>query len=292
MDLVDLFIGSEGILGIVTQVEVALLKKEEKVSIILFLNSDEEAILLTMALRLEKRLQLDFLEFYSGNALSMLRDLQQSEPSTVGMPMIPEDANSALFIEMSFSSHGDNLDFTLLEKTVNSCGAGLDRSWAGYESRELDRFKVFRHMVPETINSILAERKKQYPGIHKLGTDMAVPDEYLPEMWKLYKSQCETLDLDWVAFGHIGNNHIHINILPRNMEELEKGMKLYEVFAKKAVELGGAVSAEHGIGKIKSHFLPLMFTPSQIQQMRDVKKALDPQGLLNPNDIFPVEVLQ
>ena len=65
------------------------------------------------------------------------------------------------------------------------CGADLARSWAGYESRELDRFKVFRHMVPETINSIMAERKKQYPGIHKLGTDMAVPDGHLQEMWTL-----------------------------------------------------------------------------------------------------------
>jgi D-lactate dehydrogenase (cytochrome) len=145
-------------------------------------------------------------------------------------------------------------------------------------------------MVPETINSILAERKKQYPGIHKLGTDMAVPDEHLKEMWALYKSRCDALGLEWAAFGHIGNNHIHVNIMPRNMDELEKGMQLYAEFAKKTVEFGGAVSAEHGIGKIKSHFLPLMFNPAQIQQMRNVKQALDPQGLLNPNNIFPAEV--
>lgn len=292
MDLVDLFIGSEGILGIVTSVEVALLKKEEKVSIIQFLDSDEQAVKLTMALRAEKRLQLDFLEFYSGNALALLRNLQKEEPSTVGMPVIPEDANSAIFIEMSFNPHAEQLDFSILQNVISGSGADLARSWAGYESRELDRFKVFRHMVPETINSILAERKKLYPGIHKLGTDMAVPDEHLEEMWSLYKSKCETLGLEWAAFGHIGNNHIHVNILPRNMEELEKGMQLYAEFAKKTVEFGGAVSAEHGIGKIKSKFLNLMFSPDQIQQMRVVKNALDPKGILNPNDIFPVEVLE
>jgi D-lactate dehydrogenase (cytochrome) len=290
MDLVDLFIGSEGVLGVVTSVEVALVKKEDKVSIIQFLDSDEQAVQLTLALRAEKRLQLDFLEFYSGNALNLLRNLQKTEPSTVGMPVIPDDAKSAIFIEMSFDPHADQLDFSILEKIVASCGADLARSWAGYESRELDRFKVFRHMVPETINSILAERKKQYPGIHKLGTDMAVPDEHLEEIWALYKSRCDALGLEWAAFGHIGNNHIHVNIMPRNMDELEKGMQLYAEFAKKTVEFGGAVSAEHGIGKIKSHFLPLMFTPVQIQQMRNVKQALDPQGLLNPNNIFPAEV--
>jgi FAD/FMN-containing dehydrogenase len=74
------------------------------------------------------------------------------------------------------------------------------------------------------------------------------------------------------------------------MGELEKGMLLYAEFAKKTVEFSGAVSAEHGIGKIKSHFLPLMFNPAQIQQMRNVKQALDPKGLLNPNNIFPAEV--
>ena len=290
MDLIDLFIGSEGVLGIVTSVDVALLRQEDKVSIIQFLDSDEQAVTLADALRSEDRIRLDFLEFYSGNALDLLRRLQREEPSTVGMPPIPEDARAAVFFEMSFDPHQADLDFSILEAVINGCGGSLERSWAGYESRELDRFKVFRHMVPETINSIIAERKKQYPDIHKLGTDMAVPDGHMREMWDLYRSRCEELQLEWCAFGHIGNNHIHVNILPRNLEELEKGMQLYEIFAQRAVEFGGSVSAEHGIGKIKAKFLKLMFTPEQIEQMRSVKNALDPQNLLNPNDIFPVEV--
>ena len=290
MDLIDLFIGSEGVLGIVSSVDVALLKQEAKVSIIQFVDSDEQAVTLADALRSEDRIQLDFLEFYSGNALALLRRLQREEPSTVGMPPIPENAKAAVFFEMSFDPHQENQDFSILEAVITGCGGSLERSWAGYESRELDRFKVFRHMVPETINSIIAERKKQYPGIHKLGTDMAVPDGHMREMWNLYRSSCEDLQLEWCAFGHIGNNHVHVNILPRNLEELERGMQLYEIFAQRVVELGGSVSAEHGIGKIKAKFLRYMFTPEQIDQMRRVKNALDPQRLLNPNDIFPVEV--
>lgn len=141
-------------------------------------------------------------------------------------------------------------------------------------------------MVPETINSIIAERKKQIPELHKLGTDMAVPDEYLPEIWQLYKTNCERLQLEWYAFGHIGNNHIHVNILPRTVGELDQGMELYQSFAKRVVELGGSVSAEHGIGKIKAKFLRLMFSPDQIRQMRNVKMAFDPDGIFNPNDMF------
>ena len=290
MDLVDLFIGSEGVLGIVTRVDIALLKREDKVSIIQFLNSDEKAIRLTQALRSDKRFQLDFLEFYSGNALKLLRELQKSEPSSVGMPMIPETANAAIFIEMSFDPHAENPDFYALEETIKDCGASLDDSWAGYEPRELDRFKVFRHMIPETINSIIAERKKHTPALHKLGTDLAVPDEYLAEIWELYKTNCENSQLEWAAFGHIGNNHIHVNILPRDMDDLQKGLELYTLFAAKAVEYGGAVSAEHGIGKMKGKFLKLMYSKEQIEQMKQVKAALDPQGLFNPDNIFPAEV--
>jgi D-lactate dehydrogenase (cytochrome) len=82
-------------------------------------------------------------------------------------------------------------------------------------------------------------------------------------------------------FGHIGNNHLHINILPRNEEELQKGLELYVRFARAAVDFGGSVSAEHGIGKLKRKFFKLMFSLEQIEQMKRIKAALDPMNLLN-----------
>lgn len=290
MDLIDLFIGSEGVLGILTRVDVALHRRENKISIIQFLDEEDNAIALTQALRSDSRLHLDFLEFYSEHALNLLRERQREAPSAVGMPPIPAEARAAIFIELSFDPRADSFDCEPLEQAVASVGASLANSWAGYEDRELERFKLFRHLLPETVNSIIAERKQHHPAIHKLGTDLAVPDEHLEEMWQLYKSSCTQAGLEWCAFGHIGNNHIHVNILPRDMEDLHKGLELYEIFARRAVELGGAVSAEHGIGKIKRKFLKLMYTPEQIEQMKRIKEALDPVGLLNPNDIFAAEV--
>ena len=286
MDLIDLFIGCEGVFGIITRVDVALMEREEKVSIVVFVDSDEQAVDLTIALRENPLLQLDFLEFYSVNALNLLRERQSREPSTVGMPPLPPEGSAAVFFEMSFDSHSEKVDFSVLEETIKKCGADLENSWVGYESRELDRFKVFRHLIPETVNDIISERKKSFPGLHKLGTDLAVPDNHLRDMWKLYREGCTAGGFDWLAFGHIGNNHLHINILPRNLEDQEKGLALYSQFAKKAVEFGGAVSAEHGVGKIKEKFFRLMFTEEQIAQMKRIKTALDPEWLLNPGDIF------
>jgi D-lactate dehydrogenase (cytochrome) len=105
-------------------------------------------------------------------------------------------------------------------------------------------------------------------------------------MWRIYKNALDKADLQWVAIGHIGNNHIHVNILPRNGEELNTGLALYKQFAAKAIEFGGTVSAEHGIGKMKKKFLEMMYSPDQIDEMRAVKLAFDPAGLLNPGNIF------
>jgi D-lactate dehydrogenase (cytochrome) len=286
MDLIDLFIGSEGALGIITEVTVGLLKRKPKISVVQFLGSDEQTITLVQALRADARIRLDFLEMYSGAALDLLRQRQMQDPKAVGTPSIPATAQAALFFELDFDPAAKAAQMEALDSAVRSCGAALSDSWAAYENRELDRLKNFRHILPETINAIISERKKQHPGLHKLGTDLAVPDERLADMWAVYRNTLEGAGLEWAAFGHIGNNHVHINILPRDMADLQKALGLYQMFAEKAVAFGGSVSAEHGIGKLKAKFLKTMFTPAEIDEMHAVKRALDPNLLLNPGNIF------
>jgi D-lactate dehydrogenase (cytochrome) len=286
MDVVDLFIGSEGALGIITEVTVGLLKRTPKISVVQFLSSDEQAIALVQALRADPRIRLDFLEMYSGTAIELLRERQHRDAKSVGTPPIPAAAESALFFELDFDPAAREVQMEALDAAVRLCGASLADSWAAYENRELDRLKNFRHILPETINTIIAERKKQHPGLHKLGTDLAVPDERLAGMWAVYRDALADADLEWAAFGHIGNNHVHINILPRDMADLQKALGLYQMFAEKAVAFGGTVSAEHGIGKLKANFLKTMFNPAEIDEMRAVKQALDPQLLFNPGNIL------
>ena len=101
----------------------------------------------------------------------------------------------------------------------------------------------------------------------------------------------ETLDREfpgqYVIFGHIGDAHLHVNLLPSSEAEWARAQELMIVFAKQAVELGGTVSAEHGLGKSKRHFLPIQFTGVEIQTMMEVKKCLDPQWILGPDTLFP-----
>lgn len=286
MDLIDLFIGSEGILGAITEVEVALQRRKAFISIIQFLPSDEKAVDFVIALRKEKSIRPEFIEFYSSYALNLLREKQREDPKLIGMPAIPDYAHSAIFFDIEFDPENKKHNFSTLEQIVSACGSDLKKSWAAYEQRDVQRFKDFRHILPETLNSIIAERKKEIPQLYKLGTDFAVPNKRLKEIWRFYKSNLEKNGLEWLAFGHIGNNHFHINVLPRSLDEMKKGLSLYKEFAKKVVSLGGTISAEHGVGKIKKDFFSVMFSQEIINQMKAVKISLDPGLMLNPGDMF------
>lgn len=286
MDLIDLFIGSEGIFGAVTQAEVALQRWENPISIIQFLPSDDKAIEFVQLLRKERGIHPEFIEFYSSSALDFIRIKQKDDPRTVGMPTIPDEAKAAIFFDIGFDPDAKDNDYSRLEDLAVQCGSTLAGSWAGYEQRDLDRFKDFRHLLPETINAIIAERKKQIPELHKLGTDFAVPDEALAELWASYKSKLERAGLEWIAYGHIGNNHIHINIMPRTLDEMRLGLSIYNDFAEKVVALNGTISAEHGVGKIKKEFLSIMFSEKDIEEMKAVKRALDPGLMINPGTML------
>jgi D-lactate dehydrogenase (cytochrome) len=286
MDLIDLFIGSEGIFGAVTQVELALQRWINPISIVLFLPSDDKAIEFVQLLRSEKGLHPEFIEFYSSSALTFLRVRQKEDPRTVGMPPIPDYAKAAIFFDIGFDPDAEDYDYSRLEGLAAQCGSTLAWSWAGYEQRDLERFKEFRHLLPETTNAIIAERKKRIPELHKLGTDFAVPDEALVEIWAFYRSKLEGAGLEWVAYGHIGNNHIHINIMPRTLEQMHRGLSIYREFAEKVVSLHGTISAEHGVGKIKKEFLSIMFSDKGLEEMKAVKRALDPGLMINPGTML------
>jgi D-lactate dehydrogenase (cytochrome) len=147
--------------------------------------------------------------------------------------------------------------------------------------------KRFRHALPERINALISERKREIPELTKVGTDMAVPLVALATMMAEYRAGLEAERLERCIFGHIGNGHLHVNILPRSADEMRRGRALYKEFARRAVALGGSVAGEHGIGRLKREFMPIQYDEAAIEAMRRVKRACDPQGILNPGVMLP-----
>jgi D-lactate dehydrogenase (cytochrome) len=97
--------------------------------------------------------------------------------------------------------------------------------------------------------------------------------------------------LDYVIFGHIGDNHLHANILPKNETEAQKARHLYGRFVAQTVMLNGTVSAEHGIGKLKSKYLNVMYGERFLNEMAELKKAFDTNGILGRGNMFDEKFL-
>jgi D-lactate dehydrogenase (cytochrome) len=103
---------------------------------------------------------------------------------------------------------------------------------------------------------------------------------------QLYRSSLEIANLEYCLFGHIGNGHVHINILPRTEEERQEGLGLYNLFAERAVAVNGSVAGEHGIGKLKKKFMKIQYTDEEIENMKAVRTFWDPRLCLNPGVLF------
>ncbi|TFH10825.1 MAG: FAD-binding oxidoreductase [Candidatus Thorarchaeota archaeon] len=288
MDLIDLFIGSEGILGVITLVELGLHKLPANImTVMAFFPSEDDAVDFVYDIRApESIVKMDFIEYFGPNAIKMIKEKASSAGVTV--PAMKDDTKAIVFFEFSYVEEQMEELIMALEMVLNKHNTSSESSWAGLDWTELEKMKMVRHFIPETVNGLIAQRKAEYHKVHKIGTDMAVPDEALRNYLKFYRSTLEEQGMEYVIFGHIGNNHLHVNMIPRNNEEVEQGMNNYMTFAKRAVELGGTVAAEHGIGKLKRAFLEAMYGASGISEMQAVKLAIDPKWIINRGNMIPV----
>jgi D-lactate dehydrogenase (cytochrome) len=288
MDLIDLFIGSEGILGVITMVELGLVTLPENIMTVkAFFPSEEDAVGFVYDIRApDTPVKMDFLEYYGPNAIEMIKEKAAS--AGLKIPALTDQTNAIVFFEFEYSEADMEDKVMGLEMVLNKHNSSSESSWAGLDRAELAKMKMVRHFVPETVNGLIAQRKAEFPEIHKIGTDMAVPDESLRDYLQYYRTVLNEQGMEFVIFGHIGNNHLHCNMLPRNNEEVEQGMNNYMTFAKRAVEIGGTVAAEHGIGKLKRKFLVAMYGEKGIDEMASVKRSLDPQWLINRGTMINV----
>jgi D-lactate dehydrogenase (cytochrome) len=287
MDLIDLFIGCEGILGVITEVELWLTEIPENImTVMAFFKTEDDAVGFVEDIGApDSPVKMDLLEYLGPNAVRMIREKASSAGITV--PALTDDTQSIIFFEFEYTESDMEDKVMGLEMILNEHNSSSESSWAGLDHVELEKMKKVRHFVPETINATIAMRKAEFHDVHKIGTDMAVPIERLREYLKFYRDTLEEQGMDFVIFGHIGDGHLHVNMIPRNNEEVQQGMDNYMLFAKKAVELGGTVAAEHGIGKLKRPFLEVMYGQEGISEMQAVKQALDPKWVLNRGNMIP-----
>jgi len=274
MDWLDLFIGSDGTLGIFTRVRLKLyVRPASFVSGILFFHTEEEC---WDFVDLIKKTNSKFinpcsLEYFDRHSLNRLRKKFGN---------IPLNAQSALFFENDIdrqSDHDPALDawFDYLKES-----SALSDSWIAQSRSDLKRFQDFRHAIPILLNEENSRLKRT-----KIGTDMAVPSSHFLDMMFFYKKELEGKGIDYVIFGHVGDNHLHINFLP-DEQDISKAHDLYFMLVRQILDWNGTVSAEHGIGKLKKKYFLMMVGEDSLIQLKTIKEIFDPEFILGKGNIF------
>jgi D-lactate dehydrogenase (cytochrome) len=286
MDAIDLFVGSEGILGVVTSATLRLVPKPESFfSGIVFFPNDERLLDFVEEARessFESRrsgssgLNATFLEYFDRDSLRLISEKFQD---------VPNSAECALFFEQETDADNEQ---SLLERwnaLFEKHGADLEHSIFTTSDADRDRMKAFRHALPVSVNERVVRNKQR-----KIGTDMAVPDRNFRSFLKFYKQKLAESGIESVIFGHIGDCHLHANLLPRNEVEALASRRLYGRFIAQALMLGGTVSAEHGIGKHKSKYLHVQLGERYLREIVDIKRILDPAYVLNRGNMISEEM--
>jgi D-lactate dehydrogenase (cytochrome) len=287
-DLIDLWIGSEGTLGIVVEVELALAPAPQEIlSLVVFLPRGTDGLRCVADLREQAGPRLLAAEFMDGASLDLLREVQAGGGGGA-IPTFPDHAGSALFLEFALEDT-DALDVVMevLDAVLTDAGASLDDTWAGDTETDRKRMRQLRHAVPEAVNTWIRERARDVPELHKVGTDLAVPDEAASALYEAYERVRAEAGMRSVLFGHAAENHLHLNFLPTTPDALARAMALHAELASTAVALGGSVTAEHGVGRLKRALVPIQYGEAGVHEMQRLKGFLDPAGIMNPGVLLP-----
>lgn len=291
MDAVDLFIGSEGTLGVILEVEVTLLPKPlGLLSGVVFFSNEADLLAFVHDARetsIENRgssptakkglLDARALEYFDRESLTFLRQKY---------PNVPAGAGGAIFFEQEITPESEERLMNAWLELLEHHHALADESWFATNESDQTRLREFRHALPVLMNEWFSRYDQR-----KVSTDMAVPDKEFAAMLQFYQDALRGGDLKYTIFGHIGDNHVHVNILPRDDDEAAKAREIYSEFIRRAVAVGGTISAEHGIGKLKREYLRELYGEDHLREMAALKRAFDPAGILGRGNILEEKYL-
>lgn len=272
-DLTSLMCGSEGTLGIITKLTMRLLPKPEAALTLMALFTSVRHCAEAANHLIEEKIIPSKLELIDRQSLSAIRAYIKDEKIETSCEL-PEEANALLLVEVD----GDRQS---AERQLGWTRSVLKRSAIDLQQ-------------PANSDEVWAIRRYMSPAVarirpNKINEDIVVPRSRVPDYLEAMENLEKESGLPVVCFGHVGDGNIHVNLMidAENPDEKTKAENLKRRIFELAIEMGGTISGEHGIGIMKSAFLPMALGEDQITAMRKIKTALDPNNILNPGKIFP-----
>jgi D-lactate dehydrogenase (cytochrome) len=312
MDLIDLFIGSEGTLGIVTAISLRVAPRPAAACVAFVPVPDETAGLALVArLRRDSErtwasgdrdgLDVAAIEHLDRRCLELLTEDGEARRHEI---TLPGGTALALLVQLELATRVSNAEAyaqiaseqapaTSLQRfcgILRDAGVFDDTELALPEDgRRAAQFVAFREAAPAAVKSRIAAAKRDVdPRIEKTAADMIVPFGRLSEMLAIYRAEFAKRGLDVAVWGHISDGNVHPNVVPRSYEDVIAGREAILQCGREVRRLGGCPLAEHGVGRspVKQALLAGLYGDAALEDMRAVKRALDPEWKLAPGVLF------
>lgn len=266
--LKDLFVGSEGTLGIITKILLKLLPQPAHRQTMMAVYTDMEAAAETVSAIIAAKIIPCTLEFLDRRTIACVDDFAK-----LGLP---RDAGAILVIESDGHPEAVAEEIAAMEKIARDHAAREVKVAADREEAE----------------KLLTTRRAAFPALARLRPttileDATVPRSELAKMVRFVEQTAKKYDLMIATFGHMGDGNLHPTFLTDERDEAEMA-KVHEAFAEifeKAIALGGTITGEHGVGTAKKDFLRQQFGAASFALLQAVKNTIDPQNLLNPGKL-------
>ena len=315
MDLIDLFIGSEGTLGVITEVTFRVMTPAPALALaLIFCRSERIGVDVAAEIRSASLdtwrsgepagIDACAIEHMDEHSLAIVRaagDLQGLDVT------IPDGAALALLVQLELPPGTTAVQ--AYDQIENALASDAADSSLGRFCRLLHRYDLlnatelaapgdlqrqqqllrFRESVPARVNQLVGEAKRNVDArIEKTAADMIVPFDRFAEMMVRYRRGFDARGLRYAIWGHLSDGNVHPNVIPRTYADVVSGKDAIMEFGRDVTRLGGCPLAEHGVGRnpVKQALLRQLYGDEGIEQMRAVKRALDPEWKLAPGVIF------
>jgi D-lactate dehydrogenase (cytochrome) len=295
MDLIDLFIGSEGTLGVIVEATLRVIPRPRRTVALIRCDDDAQAVAVTGALRGESLAHrsargeggsVSAIEYMDARALRVVPDDVFSRAGVTR----PGGESVLLMAQIEIESD-EGATFARLQDLLDGCAVTDEATVAAPDDeRGAQRLFELREAVPASVNAVVAAAKaRAHPDIEKTAGDMVVPFPRLAESIALYRQAFESRGLEYAIWGHVSDGNLHPNLIPRTREDMTRGREAILEIARGVIGMDGAPLAEHGVGRsaLKQRLLKELYGEVGIEQMRAVKRALDPDWKLAPGVLFP-----
>jgi glycolate oxidase len=266
-DVTALLVGSEGTLGVFTEVTLRLVPNPPAIATVLALFSDVHAAAHAVSRIIAAKLVPRCLELLDSLTLDAVRK------------ELPIDPRAGAMLLLEVDGEGNALDAQLerLGEVVTGCPGVVDVV-AAQDASQRARLWSARKAL-----SLVTRKMAKY----KLSEDVVVPRSKVPELLLRVDRIGESTNVRHLTYGHAGDGNLHVNFLWDDDADWPRVDDATQRLMRETVALGGTLSGEHGIGVTKAEFLPLEQSPGLIELQRGLKRVFDPKELLNPGKIFP-----